>query len=335
MVTMLASSSARLLWRYGLAQNIDVDVLFRASDLDPAELERGGARYPRQSVLAVWKALADQATGPAIGIEIARHFRILDIQTLGVAFLSSSTLLTALRRLDRFEHILSSDLDNTLVEDEHRVDLLLGEVGVTADNTLRRVMEDTRLAAVLTACRYGIGGELDPIEVALPYSAPDDTAPYYGFFRCPLVYGADRARLSFSIQDALRSFTTANRDLAHSSDHVLQRALIKLGTNDVIGQARRAIMDALPSGAPREEEIARILCMSARTLQRKLAEQETSFSSLLTEVRRELAEQYVADPSVPVIEISYLLGFSEVSAFSRAFKRWTGVPPGEYRERVG
>jgi AraC-like DNA-binding protein len=125
-----------------------------------------------------------------------------------------------------------------------------------------------------------------------------------------------------------------NRDLALGSDRVLQRALAELDKDDVEARVRRAIIDALPSGAPREAQIARSLHMGARTLQRKLHERGTSFSRLLEQVRRELAAQYVADARVPVIEISYLLGFSEPSAFSRAFKRWTGASPAVFRERA-
>jgi len=90
----------------------------------------------------------------------------------------------------------------------------------------------------------------------------------------------------------------------------------------------------LPSGTPKDDEIAKALLLSARTFQRKLAEQGTNFTELLGQVRRELAEHYIADPDIPVTEISYLLGFSDVSSFSRAFKRWTGTPPAAFRDRV-
>ena len=332
MITLLASTSARPLWRYGSARGMDVAGIFRACGLDPADLERGNARYPVKAVHELWHRLTAGADDPAVGLEIATHFRILDIQTLGVAFLSSSSLLTALQRLDRFERLLNSAMDHTLVDDGRRVTFALGDSGI--DPRVRRPMEDARAAIVLAACREGLCETFDPIEVALPYARPEDPAAYFGFFRCPVVFGAERARLTFSCEDSARPFTTSNRDLAKDGDQVLQRALIKLGTDDVQGMVRRAIAAALPSGAPRAEDSALALFMSARTLQRKLAENDTSFSTLLNDVRRELAEQYVSDPSVPVAEISFLLGFSEVSAFARAFKRWTGVPPGEYRERI-
>src|SRR5262245_16944284 len=107
MITLLAPTSARLLWRYGSARGIDVSAIFRACGLDPADLERSHARYPLKAVHELWRGIVAKAADPAVGLEIATHFRMLDIQTLGVAFLSSSTLLTALQRLDRFERLLN------------------------------------------------------------------------------------------------------------------------------------------------------------------------------------------------------------------------------------
>mgnify|MGYP001946743321 CR=1 FL=1 len=74
--------------------------------------------------------------------------------------------------------------------------------------------------------------------------------------------------------------------------------------------------------------------VSGRTLQRRLAEEGTSFRTLLLEVRRELAERYISDPHMPLAEISYMLGFADSSSFSRAFKRWTGEPPALFREKL-
>lgn len=321
----------RMVWRFGRARGQDVDAIFRAADLDPAVMEQGAGRYPLERIARVWNTMLSPTEIPSVGLEIAAHFRILDVQTLGVAFMSSSKLITALRRYDRFERLLNSDVDHLVNEADHHVAIVPGDVPFPA--RVAREFDDARLAILVKACRDAVEDGVDPIKVAFPYAQPQDTAPYYGLFRCPLEFGAPRAEVWWSAADVAKPITTANRELAHSADHVLKRAIARLGTDDVIGAARREIIDSLPSGTPREEDIARALCMSGRTFQRKLAEKGASFTGLLADLRRELAEQYIKDPNVPVAEISYLLGFSEVSAFARAFKRWTGVPPGEYRER--
>jgi AraC-like DNA-binding protein len=100
---------------------------------------------------------------------------------------------------------------------------------------------------------------------------------------------------------------------------------------DLISRVKSTIAERLASGTPNEEVIAKAVFTNSRTLIRRLAEKGTNFRKLLAEVRQELAKQYVADPSIPITEISFILGFSDVSAFSRAFKRWTGEAPQAFR----
>jgi AraC-like DNA-binding protein len=97
-------------------------------------------------------------------------------------------------------------------------------------------------------------------------------------------------------------------------------------------QVKTKLIQELPSGNISEEIIAEDLYMSQRSLQRRLREEGTTYKELLNETRRDLAAQYIKASSVSINEITYLLGFSEPSNFSRAFKRWTGVSPSEYRQ---
>jgi AraC-like DNA-binding protein len=101
-------------------------------------------------------------------------------------------------------------------------------------------------------------------------------------------------------------------------------------TRDVVDK----IVEKLPDGAPGQQQIAAALHVSNRTLQRKLREENTSFKELLKDTRMQLARKYLRSPGRSVVETAYLLGFSEPSTFSRAFKRWTGVAPAQYRESV-
>jgi AraC-like DNA-binding protein len=95
---------------------------------------------------------------------------------------------------------------------------------------------------------------------------------------------------------------------------------------------RRLLAEKLANGPPTLEQIARRLRMSARTLHRRLDQEGTSFRRILAEVRREVAARHLREPQLAVGEIAFLLGFSEASAFHRAFKRWTGHAPRAYRD---
>ena len=101
--------------------------------------------------------------------------------------------------------------------------------------------------------------------------------------------------------------------------------------NNLAMQVRAKIIEGLPDGGPSQEKIAQTLNTSLRSLQRRLRDEDTNFKNLLSETRQQLALQYLSDSSRSIGEITYPLGFSEPSNFTRAFKRWTGKSPGEFR----
>jgi AraC-like DNA-binding protein len=323
------ASIGRILWRLLDAHNIDAEALFVRNGLDPSLVQESRARYPFELICAAWVETAKITGNQSIGLDAAKYYSPLDLNALGVTFLSSSTLIEALQRLDRYESVLNSSLDFTVVETEDRVDFTCEEPAV--DSNALRIIEDVRMSVVLDLSRTGLNHSLDPIEIAFTYPEPEDTGDYFGLFRCPLVFGHNQSLISFKLTDAQRPFSNAARELAIANDHILDSMMKDLGSLDLIAQVKRAIIDALPSGAPDQSDIAKLIFVSNRTLQRKLADEGTNFRTLLLEVRRELAERYIADNSLPLAEISYMLGFSDTSSFSRAFKRWTGDSPNVFR----
>ena len=126
--------------------------------------------------------------------------------------------------------------------------------------------------------------------------------------------------------------TGANPELALLNDKVITHRLARLDRGDIVARLKSVLLDQMPHGNISDDSVADALHMSVRTLQRKLAELNCNFRAVLVELRRELAEQYIMDNSLTLTEISLLLGFSEPSSFSRAFKNWTGKAPSEARQ---
>lgn len=324
------STQIRILWRLLESHKIDYMSLCRQCGLDPALANDPRARYPVDRVVEAWTNAAEMTGIPSIGLEAGRFYRATDFHALGYAFLASSTLRTALDRLVRYGAICSP-LGVTVHVDEDEQSISICSPPSPLDPQASLIMEDCRASLILAFCRAAAEEGLDPISVTLTHPEPKDTAPYYGFFRCPVTFGGSEFRLSFSIKDAGRPFSAANRDLARVNDSVLVGLLRTLHEKDLISKVKSAIVEELPSGEPAAETIAKLVFMSTRSLQQKLAEEGTSYSKLLRDVRFELAEKYIADDKYPITEISYLLGFSDTSVFSRAFKRWSGHPPGHFR----
>jgi AraC-like DNA-binding protein len=109
--------------------------------------------------------------------------------------------------------------------------------------------------------------------------------------------------------------------------------LAKLNKDDIVGQTKSIIFDQLPFGQVAIDQIAERLFLSERTLRRRLKEAGTSFKEILAETRRELGERYIQDSSLSLTEIAYMLGFSDSSSLSRAYKSWTGKSPSEHRNQ--
>jgi AraC-like DNA-binding protein len=327
----LLASIGRILWRLLDAHDVDAESLFKKHGLDPSVVHESRGRYPFYSVCDAWLEAASITNNLNIGLEATKFYTPLDLNALGVTFLSSSTLMEALQRLGRYESVLNSSLDFSIVETADLIQCLCEEPRI--DHQAIRIIEDVRMSVVLDMCRSGHAGSLDPIEVAFTYSEPKDLGDHFGVFRCPLVFDEKLSRISFRTTDAHRPFTDANRELATVNDQILDSMIKDFSSSDLVSRVKRAIVDTLPSGTPDHNAVAKILLMSSRTLQRRLADENTNFRALLLEVRRALAEKYILDKSMPLAEISYMLGFADISSFSRAFKKWTGDPPNEFRSK--
>jgi len=180
-------------------------------------------------------------------------------------------------------------------------------------------------------CRGAYGADLPLQEVQLTHGWED--CAYEQFFGCPVRYAADRSSLSLSLEVVRRRLPTVNRELAAASDRILREFDLCLADTSITGRVRRAVLDALPSGKPSTKEVAYRLALAPRTLQRKLQEEGTTFQEVADAVRKDLAQQYVRSGDYSLQEMTYLTGFANPPAFSRAYRIWTGRTPSEDRDR--
>ncbi|MEM9487763.1 MAG: helix-turn-helix domain-containing protein, partial [Myxococcota bacterium] len=167
------------------------------------------------------------------------------------------------------------------------------------------------------------------------HPAPRSAAAHRAFFGCAVVFEAEHNELVLptAVVDRIAP-VTANPAMAQYFDQRAAEQLRQLkGAQTFSARIQVALLRALASGEPTMGDLARQLGMAARTLRRRLHDEGVTFRELLDDVRRQRAEQLVGDPDYSVGDIAFLLGFSEPSAFSRAFKRWFGVTPRGYRQR--
>ena len=196
------------------------------------------------------------------------------------------------------------------------------------------VFVDIVMALLLDLCRMNAGAALRPVAATLRRRKPDSADAYGRFFGCPVQFGVEENTFVLSAKDADRPLPSANRQLAATFDKMLAEELARLDKSDVVSRCRAAVLGHLSSGEGTAEDTAKQLHMSPRTLQRKLAEANTTYLQLLDDARKDLALRYIEDPRRSVTDITFSLGFSQPSAFTRAFKRWTGVSPSDHRTKL-
>jgi AraC-like DNA-binding protein len=325
-------SPAINLWRALQARGVDPAPLFRSAGVDPATLGVPGKRVSTRTALRLQR-IVDEAIGdPALGLDVASQMQGTALHALGYAWLASATLGEAFRRFARYARVVSElwSLDIEESPTGARVSFVfpVGE--------LRRPdwTHDWLAAGAVRLSRLIAGDAFAPLEVALPRERPADAAPFEQWFRAPIGWRAPQASVVCGNEDFSRELPTGNPEVAAATERLALEYLARLDRSDTVTQVRRRIRDRLPSGVPSHEEVARALALSPRTLTRRLEEAGTSFTAIVDETRRALAEQYLARTEFSVAEVAYLVGFAEASSFNRAFRRWTGRAPGEARAKA-
>ena len=198
---------------------------------------------------------------------------------------------------------------------------------------------DALVAAQLRMCRSLLGRDYSPLLVELRRPRPVIIDDFDRLLRAPLRFGASHNRLVFDSAAIECPLEGGNPELARHSDAIALQYLARIERDDIQARVREVLMQRLERSEPSQEEVAEQLYMSARTLQRKLGDSGTTYKEILDETRHALALAYLSAPHHSVSDVTYLLGFSCGSSFTRAFRRWTGQSPSDWRastaSRVG
>jgi AraC-like DNA-binding protein len=265
---------------------------------------------------------------PAFGVRTAQFLHPSYFGALGHAWLVSLNLRSALKRLEQFQALLDENSNIRVRELPDRVQIAYRTV---REQSCRDVLDDLHQAQLLAMCRLNFGAGFEPIEINLRRPAPPDPAPWFEFFGPIVKFAQPEVTLALSNKQADAPLPVANPELVALHDESIRRHLLKLNQNNILNLCRMRLADQLPSGRVTENDLAGALHMSTRTLHRKLRENDETFRSLLEKVRTDLAGRYIRNLNYNITEIAFLLGYTDISAFSRAFKGWFGRSPTEAR----
>lgn len=315
------------------ACGIDPGPLLRKAGINFNEAAQPGARLPSAQVYELHRLSTEITGDPCFGLKVASQMQPANLQGLGFAWLASDSLLDALERLVRFSRLINNVARLRLENTGQSTDLVSYDLDKLPDYPDSAI--DTGMAVFLRMCRITAGDSIDPVRVDFMHSRPACGDEFEQIFRAPLRFETTDNRLCFDTASLEASLPSANPELARVNDQTVIDYLARFDRLNTAMQVRSRLIEHLPAGTPRQEAIAKALNLSLRSLQRKLKSEGTSFKALLENTRSELALQYVRETHRSLGEIAYLLGYSEPGNFTRAFTRWAGVPPQDFRDNAG
>ena len=320
-----------LMWKYLEHCNIDPEPIYKRAGIDPKLRLNPLARVDIDCIDRLWQEATTVIDDPTFGVKMIEYWHPSMIGALGYAWLASSTLRRGMGRVDRYIHTISQSLDTKLEDTPAGLKI---NIFIT-DRVSVQPQQHTLLVAVLMhMCRFNFGEELIPTEVNIARPRPDDASVIIDYFRCDVNFDAEVDSLTIARADADSELSSANKQIALMHDEMLMRYLVEIKKGDIVQQVQIIILDNLPDGQVTDKLVASELNLSERSMQRRLKEHKTTFRNLLDNVREMVAKQYIKNPMNRMSDIAFLLGFSEQSAFSRAFKKWTGKSPVEYRNSL-
>lgn len=286
------------------------------------------ARTPSAAQNAFWQAVASVSEDPDIGLHLGEHLPLYRGQVLEYLFLSSSSFGGGLRRVMAYQRLISDLLQARLVHNDDECYF----VNLVAGFALRHTVE-CLMVGVLRFFRFVSEGQFQPVMIEFTHETGASPEEYERVYGCPVILGASEIRLHFKPEVLSYPIWQAEPELLRFHEQLAHEKLQELARFDLVAEVRRAVGETLESGTTSLETVATRLGIPPRRLRTQLTDAGTSFNQVLADYRCRLAKRLLAHTGESIEQIVYLTGFSEPSTFYRAFKRWTGLTPIEYRKK--
>jgi AraC-like DNA-binding protein len=318
-----------------LMRGLDADALALRANIRPQQLVDQRSRISPRDTLQFWR-LAEAACGhdPGLAVAIAGQFNLRALGLLGMAWLASTCLREATRRLVRYYDLVSS-----IAVLDMKTEGGLVWLQYQASPGVLALTHDAWAGIVGSMCRTAYAGasgqSFKPHGVRLAHPRNAGTALLAASLGCEIEVGASCTAVAFSAAQLDAPLPGGHPGMALNAEKLLAATLAELNSGATQAQVRAHLLTMLPSGQVSRAAVAERMHMTARTLQRRLEVEHLGFAELLQQTRLELAQNLLRDPAHDVQDVAFILGFAEISSFTRAFRRWTGQAPSTWREHVG
>lgn len=284
----------------------------------------------------VWRRAMQLAGDDGFPLRASAAFKLEDHELFGFLAISCATLGEAYERTARYRALYCAGARWELQTDEEATRVIWYPWPGALDDRGYCAAMDYAVADMDNAIRRLGRTQPRPTAVHLRHTAPADVAPFVAQYGVKPRYGSPLYELRYPTGTHLLPVGSFNSHLRDYFDEECRRLLDKLGAAaSLVAQVRKKLIGAMDGGDTSIEATAKLLGMSARSLQRRLAEEGTRYNDVLADVRAEFAKRYLTRGTLSASEVAYLIGFTEPPAFFKAFKRWTGMTPGEFQQGGG
>jgi len=328
-----AELSIRLIWPFTrlLAERPGTAFSLARAGVHAAEFANPDTRLSHRVAMDLLSDAVKISGDPACGLRAGMQVEPGDFYVLEYAARAAANLGDAIRCIARYFRLMHDGLEVTLRETGDHV---VWCHRMADGSPLPRAANDFSVAATITFVARNMVSPEPPAEVWFMHEAPEYAAEYEAAFRTKVRFGAKWNGVVLRAARLAQPMRQANPRVSHAFELHAKQLLERLERSDgVAGRVHAALLSELGAGDIGMSFAARKLAMSVATLRRRLESEGTTYSRILDDTRKQLAERYLGEATPSVSEVAFLLGFSNVTAFHRAFRRWNGVAPTEYRAR--
>lgn len=311
----------------------DPDRVLRKLDVDRSLLAKVDGSIPCAVFAGILKEAARDTGDHCFGMHFGEQFDPKDIGPLAYVALNSPTIAAGIQNVERYLHVYDSSAQWFFTAEGSRGFLryVLADLGVMP----LRQSNEHGMTMIVNTLRMMVGSQWSPQEVQFAHDAPEDTSEHHRIFRAPVLFGFDSNALVIDLSFAERAVPAADQRLYLIMKQYLDQVLNEIPSEDgLFASIRKAIAESMRDGDPKLSRVAKKLALGPRTLQRRLKEYGFDFKKLVEDTRQRFAMNYLKDRKNSLTEVAFLLGYSELSAFNRAFKRWTGSTPLDYQRKL-
>ncbi|HET6486154.1 MAG TPA: AraC family transcriptional regulator [Spirochaetia bacterium] len=318
------------MFRYLADRKVDKDALLRSVGVDPASIASPDAYLPIETYLRIQDGAAEYTGDPCFGLHTGEFVEPGSWSILGYMMMNCKTLGEAFEKSARYSRVIGNLIEGRAVIRLNRVKLVFFTPPQAP--TMSRHCFEATFASTVRMMRTLTGVKLSPLEVTFIYPKPASISEYERILCCPVRFAQRENSMTVAASIGRTPILAANPGLLEYFERYAQEFLLEMDRkSESARRVTRIILSRLDDEALSIAKVAREMAVSVRTLQKRLESEGVAFSDLLRATRERLAKKYLHE-NYSVEEITYLLGFSEPSVFRKAFKKWSGVTPGEYRK---